>query len=46
VEHCIYQLLGREKEGGKGVNVTKGEEDGKGQGIDLARYEAIVSSQW
>jgi hypothetical protein len=46
VEHGIYQLLGREKVGGKGVNVTKGEEDGKGQGIDLARYEAIVSSQW
>jgi hypothetical protein len=46
VEHCIYQLLGREKVGGKGVDVTKREEDGKGQGIDLARYEAIVSSQW
>lgn len=46
VEHCIYQLLGREKAGGKRVEETKGEEDGKGQGIDLARYEAIVTSQW
>ncbi|GHO88602.1 hypothetical protein KSZ_66080 [Dictyobacter formicarum] len=46
VNHCLSELLGREPEGSKNGEKERGEEGGTGQGIDLARYEAIVSSRW